>query len=409
MEASNKEGWLSGLSDTLLAHRAETGIELGICFPVGQEQDGLRGQTDGIAYYGFYEDTAHEERYDVRLEERLKQIVEAFKPDMVHIFGTEFAHALALVKAYGRPERTLVGLQGVCYQCAQYYTADLPEWIVNRALFRDVVKRDSIRRQKEKFILRGEREKEVLGLTGHVTGRTAFDRDSALRVNPKLHYHLMNETMRGAFYQGQWSYASCEKHRVFLSQGNYPLKGLHYAIEAAALLKDKYPDMKLYVAGDVITASHTWKEKVKIGSYGKYLLELIKQSGMEKQIVFLGRMKAEEMKEQFLGAHVFLSASSIENSPNSVGEAMLLGMPVVSSDRGGVKSMLKDGQEGWLFAAGDVRALASCLDKVFDMGEKAEAAGLAAAGRARQTHHRETNYRRLVEIYREIVPQDKTV
>lgn len=406
LEASNKEGWLTGLSDALLLHREETGIELGVCFPVGKEQDGLQGRAEGFCYFGFYEDTVHEERYDARLEKSMALIVGEFQPDIVHIFGTEFAHTLAMVRAFGRPERTLVGLQGICYKCAAYYTADLPERIINRALFRDVVKQDSIRQQKQKFVLRGEREKEVLKLAGHVTGRTAFDRDSAFSVNPKLCYHAMNETMRGAFYRGRWEYASCEKHRIFVSQGNYPLKGLHYALEAAALLRGRYPDLKLYVAGDVITAYDTWKEKLKISSYGRYLRELIQKYGLQKQVIFCGRLKPEEMKEQYLKANVLLCPSSIENSPNSVGEAMLLGVPVISSDRGGVRSMLEDGREGWLFPAGDAAALAQRLEEVFAMGEAAQGIGRAAAERAAKTHDAEHNYRRLLEIYHDIARQN---
>lgn len=406
LAASHKEGWLSGLADALLAHREETAVELGVCFPVGKEQDGLNGRTDGITYYGFYEDTVHEERYNPLLEERLRRIVQDYEPDLVHIFGTEYAHSLAMVRAYGRVGRTLIGLQGICYQCASYYTADLPEHIVNRALFRDVVKQDSIRQQKAKFVLRGEREKELLRLSGHVTGRTAFDRDSVLAVNENLRYHAMNETMRSAFYQGKWEYALCEKHSIFLSQGNYPLKGLHYALEAAAKIRERYPDMMLYVAGDVITAYTTWKEKLKIGSYGKYLLELIKRFGLGQQVVFCGRMQAEEMKERFLKANVFLSPSSLENSPNSVGEAMLLGVPVISADRGGVKSMLENEKEGWLFPAGDVNLLADCLQKVFDMEESVMQVGRAAAVRARRTHDRDTNYQRLLEIYHDIAESE---
>ena len=65
MQGSNKEGWLSGLLSRVIRDE-ERGIKLGLCFPC--EKDGLRGEADGIAYYGFYEDTARPERYDTRLE-----------------------------------------------------------------------------------------------------------------------------------------------------------------------------------------------------------------------------------------------------------------------------------------------------------------------------------------------------
>ena len=110
------------------------------------------------------------------------------------------------------------------------------------------------------------------------------------------------------------------------------------------------------------------------------------------------------MLEQYLCSHVFLSPSSIENSPNSVGEAMLLGMPVVSSDVGGVRNMLEPEKEGLLYAAGDTVALADCICRVFD-GENRDMIirmGQAARRHALQTHDGERNYRRLLEIYDEI-------
>ena len=128
---------------------------------------------------------------------------------MIHVFGTEFPHALAAVRAFGKPERTLVGIQGLCYKIAEVYMAKLPEAVCGRATFRDLVRRDSLRRQQEKFFIRGEREKEVIRLAGHVTGRTAFDREGTRQVNPDAEYHPMNETMRSSFYEGCWKEEAC--------------------------------------------------------------------------------------------------------------------------------------------------------------------------------------------------------
>ena len=55
------------------------------------------------------------------------------------------------------------------------------------------------------------------------------------------------------------------------------------------------------------------------------------------------------MKERFLKSNVFVSPSTIENSPNSLGEAMLLGIPCISSDVGGVKNLLKHEEEGYVY------------------------------------------------------------
>lgn len=401
MEISNKEGWLSGLCERILKEGENSPVSLSVCFPVSRELDGTKGTVRGLSYYGFYEDTAHEELYEEALEVRLKRILDEVKPDVLHIFGTEFAHSLAAAKAFDRPGRTLVGIQGVCYECAKVYTQGLPEKIVKRRLFRDFIKKDNISRQQEKFRMRGEREIELFRRAGNVTGRTEFDRQAVERVNPESKYHFMNETLRSNFYTGYWRWERCTQHSLFMSQGNYPLKGLHYALEAIGRLVREYPDIMLNVSGDVITAYSTVKDKLKIGSYGKYILELIHKYGLEHNVHFTGRLDAGEMKECYLGAHILLSPSVLENSPNSVGEAMLLGMPVISSDVGGVRSLAEEG-EILFYENGNVEQLCSRIREIFKDRRLAESLSHRSRQRASETHSPEKNFERLMEIYDEV-------
>ncbi len=64
-------------------------------------------------------------------------------------------------------------------------------------------------------------------------------------------------TMRQEFYSGSWELESCERHSLFLGQGDYPLKRMHFVLEAMERLLPDYPDLKLYVAGNsVIEKEH---------------------------------------------------------------------------------------------------------------------------------------------------------
>lgn len=69
--------------------------------------------------------------------------------------------------------------------------ADLPENVQNSRTLRDILKKDSIRQQQEKFYQRAENEKKLLLSVGHVTGRTTFDKTISLEINPIpcLSYH----------------------------------------------------------------------------------------------------------------------------------------------------------------------------------------------------------------------------
>ncbi len=101
-------------------------------------------------------------------------------------------------------------------------------------------------------------------LDWHILGRTRFDKDYINSINKECKYYHVNETLRKSFYNEVWKLEECNRHEIFLSQGNYPLKGAHTAIEAVGILKDRYPDIKLYIAGDKITGFESIKEKLKI-------------------------------------------------------------------------------------------------------------------------------------------------
>lgn len=81
------------------------------------------------------------------------------------------------------------------------------------------------------------------------------------------------------------------------------------------------------MAGIGITAYGSLKEKLKISGYGKYLRKLMEENGLEDKITVLGQLSDVQMKEAYLNSHVFVCPSALENSPNSLGEAMLLGVP----------------------------------------------------------------------------------
>ncbi len=419
---SNREGWLSGSFERLIHEPAKSGsddklVELGVCFPVPESLKNCRIEhTDPesgvhVVYYGFSEDLDHPETYDHTLEYRFSEIIKDFRPDIVHIFGTEFPHALAMVRVFHQPERTLVGIQGLCCSIADTYMADLPYSVQKRKTFRDWYRKDSLEQQRKKMRARANMEAQALEHTAHITGRTSFDRDTTARLNPDAVYHVMNETMRSEFYTGHWDIKNIEPHSIFLSQGDYPLKGFHYMLQAMPYILERFPDAHLYVAGNSIIGNvggaiktrKKYPEPLWITSYGLYLKSLIRKGHLDGHVTMLGKLDAAEMKAQFLKSHVFVCPSIMENSPNSLCEAMLLGVPVVAAKVGGIGDLVEDGEEGILFPGGNHQELAEGIETLFlDVG-----VAQWLAGNARQTammrHNPDTNFRRLVEIYRSIL------
>lgn len=402
IDTTVKEGWIDA-SLRKLSEDSERDFSMGICMPRLDidspfKKDEIELGAKKAVAYSFLEQTQTPWVYDKTLESTFSAIIQDFKPDLIHIFGTEYPHTLACAKAFNNPSKILVGIQGVVSECAKAYCGGLPSEVVNATTFRDSLKKDNIAMQQKKFFMRAEFENEALKLVGNVTGRTEFDRKAALAVNDKLIYHPMNETLRSEFYEGQWDVKNLDKHSIFVTQADYPLKGFHDLLKAMPEVLGKYPDTKIYVAGNSITRYKTLKEKIKIGTYGSYLRKLMKKYGIEDKVEILGRLSAEQMKQRYLESSVLICNSYIENSPNSVGEAMLLGTPVIVPRTGGIPSMATE-DEAVFYEVGNIKQLSDSIVKLFGDGAFAEKLSEAERIRAAANHDGDNNFKRLTEIY----------
>lgn len=81
---------------------------------------------------------------------------------------------------------------------------------------------------------------------------------------------------------------------------------------------------------------------------------------------------------------------------------MILGLPSVAADVGGVQDLLRDGTEGCIYHPGDVEKLVANILKIFSLEQNAEALGQAAKDHALATHDPETNLNALIDIYKTI-------
>ena len=289
-------------------------------------------EIDDIIYYLLPMHGRSSFKYNPKLEHYWVQVQNNFQPDVVHIHGSEYSHGLAYVNACGT-QGVVVSIQGLVSVCSRYYTAGINyKNIKNNVTFRDFVKHDGILKGKESFGKRGRYEIELLQKVHHIIGRTDWDKAHTWAINPNAEYHYCGETLRDSFYHHKWSYDACEPHTMFVSQASYPIKGLHILLKAMPLVLKKYPDAKIYVAGGDPTSAPWWR----ISGYGKYLKQRIADLRLKDKVIFTGMINEEQMCQRYLKSNVFVCCSAIENSPNSLGEAQLLGMPYVASFVGGV-------------------------------------------------------------------------
>lgn len=399
LTAIYNEGWKSTLFDQI---RKNKSIDFVFVFPNSQIMDIKTGLACGVRYYMV---TANKSStsYSSLQEQAFTTILNQEKPDVIHIWGTEFSHALAMVNSASKVNllpKVVGSLQGIMGECANSYDKCLPIDVKYRRLIGDLLLGRGIQKEKKGFKLRAQFESGFISEVQHVIGRTDFDRAYCLRINPLVRYHYCAETLREEFYSDSWTYEKCVPHTLFISQAAYPIKGLHLFLEALNLVVSRFPDTMVYISGgDILTQKKGFRSLVKRYSYSSYLRKLISKYQLTDHIKMLGPLQAEEMKKQYLKANVFVSSSVIENSPNSVGEAMLLGVPIVASNVGGTNSVFTHGVDGYLYQYDLPYMCAYYICSLFAEPESAKKMGENARQHARLTHDPENNLETLMGIY----------
>ena len=164
---------------------------------------------------------------------------------------------------------------------------------------------------------------------------------------------------------------------------------------ALPIIHNHFPQAKIYVSGIDVTRSKDKYGFLKRDGYGAYLKRLINKYQLGDSVVFLGALDAEGMKNQYLKANVFVCPSSIENSPNSLGEAQILGTPCVASYVGGVMDMMA-GDERNMYRFEEIEMLAYKICEVFSNGDSLKA---DIREKAQERHSPEANSRQLLYIY----------
>lgn len=396
-------GWLINASKDLAN---QENIDLSIMFPSNKATEFKELRGEKINYYPFIP-IKETDKKRIEYNELFETLLNNLKPDIVHIYGTELPHTLSMVNTCEKLGiETIISIQGLVSVYAKHIYANLPPNIIYGFTLRNLLRKDSVYLHKKTFESRGENEIQSLKKTKHIIGRTTWDKACSNQINSKAKYHFCNETLREEFYKRQWDIQECEKHSIFLSQGQYPIKGLHYMLKAMPLILKKFPNAKVYIGGKDITKSDSLKDRLLLTYYGKYIQKMIKKMKLEKNVAFTGPLDEEKMCQRYLKSHVFVCPSSIENSPNSIGEAMLLGVPCVASHVGGILELLRHEDEGFIYQPDAPYMLAHYVCEIFENEDFALEFSRNAREHALITHDRIENTRRLIEIYNSILVND---
>lgn len=389
-------GWIKSL-DILIGENAE--LHLAFSFPKPLKPFVHRG----VNYYPIvpknWKSSWLKDRVSIKIkdEEELSiylDIIKKVKPDLIHIHGTENSFG-AIIGKTDIP--VVVSIQGNITVCHHKFLSGFEmnfirekEWRFSRIY--DFPFYRSFKSNYLLFEKMKQREIKNLKNCKYILGRTNWDRRITMVLAPNSRYLHGDEVLRDVFYENQWTQPKNEKLTIHTTNGNSPYKGFETLCQALYLLNKSGLNVEWRVAGIKANDLIVKITKSKLG-----------KEFPNKGLDLLGALNEKALAEKLLEANLYVMPSHIENSPNNLCEAMILGMPCIATFAGGTGSLLNDGQEGILIQDGDPWAMAGAILELAQNPEKAIQMGEKARERALLRHDKERITNNLIETYRKIL------
>ena len=142
------------------------------------------------------------------------------------------------------------------------------------------------------------------------------------------------------------------RRHLLVARNLEPIYDNETAIRAFLTVHRRHPDATLTIAGS--------------GPLADSLRTLAESLGLAGAVIFAGRLDRDAMAQAYRSADIAINPSLVDNMPNSVLEALASGVPVVSTNVGGVPYIVNDGQTALLVPANSPEAMAEAILKLMD-------------------------------------------
>jgi len=392
--------WLDQYESAL---RGAPGLTLGIAAPTQSPYEPF--DDAGVTYYGLpsgestgYGRVAGRWRRVLRPDVDLGQsqrVVDMFRPDLMHVHGFEWQYGLLAARGAAP---TVISIQGIL---TVYELMDIRGMGVDLLLaFSPALLLRGTGTLLDYVSLRRSagRERQIIQQCRHFIGRTRWDADVVRVLNPNARYYHCDELLRPEFRASVWDQARCAPRTVFCTMGGYARKGLGTLLKAVAILREgACPDVRLRVT-DVGPGDTEGK---------KAAARQIRRLGLYDCVTVVGWLDSSGLARELLDASVFACPTHIDNSSNSLAEALMVGTPCVASAAGGIPTLARDGVEALLVQDGDPYALAGAILRLFEDKTLAQQLSQGARAAALRRHDPETVRETLLAIYRTVLDDER--
>ncbi|MDN3641807.1 glycosyltransferase [Lutimonas halocynthiae] len=397
----NRGGWLSALEHEL---SKKDNLELHVAFYYSESTEPFL--HNNVWFYPIFLKNSGSkiQRYKARLLKKdhnnnaeisqLMAIVEQINPDVIHVHGTE--NNFGLVQ-YHSTIPVVISMQGILSPYVEKFYSGIPFYITRKLnSLRSKILLQSANYEFQKLRKNSIREREILRICKNIIGRTDWDERVTRILAQNSNYFVGQEMLRPSFYEKIWQKTQFEKKiRIVTVSSNSVYKGFETIVKTANILS-KYRDFDF-----------EWQV---IGLNEKSEIVLLTQKWLKIKpenicIKLFGEKNETEIVDLLLSADIYCQVSHIENSPNSLCEAMILGLPSIASFAGGTNSILENGREGILVQDGDPYSFAGAIQELSADFEKSSRYSKNSRNRAYERHDKQRIVMELIDTYQTIINQ----
>jgi len=395
LEGSKVTGsWLSSLDRAI-----RDKVELTVAFYYARFVEPF--QNNGVNYYPICKKNWRLNIIKKHLVNRLVEkeelriyldIISVVQPDIIHIHGTENPFG-SIIHVTDLP--VVVSIQGICSVIKHKYFSGIERNFANRKRcdlwppYNFLFNKSYTQIYRYFITPSARRETKYLRQCKHIIGRTDWDRRITRVLAPKSKYFHNDEILRESFYEKKWGKPNNKKVIIHTTCSDAFYKGFETICYTIPILQTNGWNIEWRVAG--------------VGT--ESLLNIITKQRMsesypKKGLELLGGLNEEDLVQKMLEADIYVMPSHIENSSNSLCEAMILGMPCIATYAGGTSSLMKDKEEGLLIQDGDPWSMAGAIHELLSNEIEAIEFGKRARERALIRHDKERIVSELLAIYK---------
>ena len=401
IEYFNKElkgtgGWLKALDEKLQNH-----VDLHIAFH-NSYYNHTTFKYKNTTYHPIkiYKNKFHKywsiftnEVIDEEFKNEYLKIINEVQPDIIHIHGTENPFG-CIIDEIDIP--VVISIQGVLTVISHKYCSGIEKKYLSVSKRKKILFKDNFKKSYLKMKKMADIERKTLSKCKNIFGQTDWDKRVSRILAPNSFYWRLDRIIRSEFYQHEWEYKSNKNFKIITTISNNFYKGFETLCLSLNELNNIGFNCEWNVAG--ISENDLIVKVVKKKLDSKY---------PKDNLVLLGNINEKELIEELLDSNLFVMTSHIENESNSLYEAMILGLPCISSFVGGTGSTIKDCYNGILIQDGDPWVLAGAILELYNDKEKAILLGQNARETALKRHDKDTIINDIINNYKEIINDSK--